>query len=193
MLTGRVHSVMDSLLLAQLNEGNESAFIALYDKYWNNVFDEAYKRTGHRDQAKDIAQEVFTAMWIRCSETPIDNLPAWLYIVTKNLVYKLFQEQERFTPISELLTELKSYGSSADALILEKELNSAYNLLVSSLPEQQRIIFKMRYQDDLTPSEIASKLSLSPKTVRNHLGRALRKLRTTFMLIQLLMIIGGFS
>lgn len=182
---------MDSLLLAQLSEGSKSAFNALYEKYWNNVFDEAYKRTGHRDQAKDIAQEVFTSMWIRCTDTPIDNLPAWLYTVTKNQVYKLFQDQERFTPLSDLLTELKSYGDSTDALILDKELNSAYEALVSSLPEQQRIIFKMRYQDHLTPPEIASKLSLTPKTVRNHLGRALRKLRTAFIVIQLLMIIGG--
>lgn len=184
---------MDSLLLAQLSEGSKSAFNALYEKYWNNVFDEAYKRTGHRDQAKDIAQEVFTAMWIRCTDTPIDNLPAWLYTVTKYQVYKLFQDQEHFTPLTDLLTELKSYGGRADALILDKELNSAYEALISSLPEQQRIIFKMRYQDDLTPPEIASKLSLTPKTVRNHLGRALRKLRTTFMLIQLLIIIGGNS
>ena len=51
----------------------------------------------------------------------------------------------------------------------------------------------MRFQDNLTAYPIASKLSLSLKTVRNHLGRALRKLRTTFMLIQLLMIIGGFN
>ena len=193
MLTGRVHCVTDSLLLAQLKEGSEVAFDTLYEKYWSSVFDEAYKRTGHRDQAKDIAQEVFTSMWIRCADCPVENLPAWLYTVTKNQVYKLFQAQERFIPISDLLNELKSYGDSADALILNKELNSAYEALIASLPEQQRIIYKMRYQDDLTPSEIASKLSLSPKTVRNHLGRALRKLRTTFMLIQLLMIIGGFN
>lgn len=191
MLTGKAHTVLDSLLLAQLKEGSESAFDALYEKYWNNVVDEAYKRTGHRDQAKDIAQEVFTAMWIRGTETPIDNLPAWLYTVTKNQVYKLFRDQERFTPISDLLSELESYGERADALILEKELYRTYEALIASLPDQQRIIFKMRYQDELSPDEIASKLNLSPKTVRNHLGRALRKLRTTFMLIQLLMILGG--
>ncbi len=191
MLTGKVHTVSDSLLLAQLKDGNDSAFDALYEKYWSNVVDEAYKRTGHRDQAKDIAQEVFTAMWIRGTETTIDNLPAWLYTVTKNQVYKSFRDQERFIPITDLLSELESYGDRADAVILEKELHRAYEALLSSLPEQQRIIFRMRYQEDLTPPEIASKLNLTPKTVRNHLGRAIRKLRTTFMLLQLLMILGS--
>ncbi len=190
MLTGKTHTVEDSLLLAHLKEGDESAFDTLYEKYWNNVVDEAYKRTGHRDQAKDIAQEVFTAMWIRGTETPIDNLPAWLYTVTKNQVYKLYRNQERFTPIADLIVELESYGDLADAGILEKELRRAHNALIASLPDQQRIIFKMRYQEELSPNEIAAKLSLTPKTVRNHLGRALRKLRTSFMLLQLLLILG---
>jgi len=47
----------------------------------------------------------------------------------------------------------------------------------------------MRYQDELSPDEIALKLELSPKTIRNHLGRAKLKLRTTFMLFQLLVIL----
>ena len=193
MLTGKVHTAQDSLLLMQMQAGNKLAFDALYEKYWSYVLDEAYKRTGHKDHAKDIAQEVFTSMWVRGTETSIENLPAWLYTVTRNQVYKLFQNQERFIPIPDLLSELESYGERADAALLEKELYRTYEALVASLPDQQRVIFKMRYQDDLTPSEIASKLSLSQKTVRNHLGRALRKLRTTFMLVELLILLGGNS
>ncbi len=191
MLTGKVQSTQDSLLLTQLSEGSKYAFDILYEKYWSNVVDEAYKRIGDMDHAKDIAQEVFTSMWIRGTETPIENLPAWLYTVTKNHVYKLIQKQERFVPMPDLLSELESYDDRADAAILEKELLQTYEDLIASLPDQQRIIFKMRYNDDLSPPEIASKLSLTPKTVRNHLGRALIKLKTTFMLIQLLIVLGG--
>ena len=189
MLAGKVHTVQDSLLLIQLSEGSNHAFDTLYEKYWSNVVDEAYKRIGDRDQAKDIAQEVFTSMWTRGTETPIENLPAWLYTVTKNHVYKVIQKQERFVPIPDLLSELESYNDRADAAIVEEELLRAYEALIASLPDQQRIIFKMRYQDELSPNEIASKLNLSPKTIRNHLGRALIKLRTIFMLVELMLIL----
>ena len=189
MLTGKVHTVQDSLLLIQLSEGSRNAFDTLYEKYWSSVVNEAYKRIGDRDQAKDIAQEVFTSMWTRGTETPIENLPAWLYTVTKNHVYKVIQKQERFVPIPDLLSELESYNDRADAAIIEKELLRAYEILIESLPDQQRIIFKMRYQDELSPVEIASNLSLSPKTVRNHLGRALVKLRTIFMLVEVMLIL----
>lgn len=191
MLIGKIHSVEDSLLLLKLGQGSEDAFEVIYEKYWSNVFDEAYKRIGDRDLAKDIAQEVFTSMWIRGTETPIENLPAWLYTVTKNNVYKQIQKQERFVPISDLLSELQNNGASADALIVEKQLILAYKCLIDSLPNQQRIIFKMRYQDEFSPDEIALKLKLSPKTVRNHLGRAILKLKTNFLMLQLAMILLG--
>jgi len=193
MLTKNVPTVQDSLLLLQLQEGNKLAFDALYEKYWDYVVNEAYKRIGHKDHAKDIAQEVFTAMWIRGNDTLIENLPAWLYTVTRNHVFKLFHNQERFTPIPDLLSELESCGERADAAILEKELYRTYEALVASLPDQQRLIFKMRYQEEFTPLEIASRLNLNQKTVRNHLGKALQKLRTAFMMLQLLIILGSFN
>jgi len=93
MLVGKVHTVQDNLLLIKLSEGCKHAFDALYEKYWSNVFDEAYKRIGDRDRAKDIAQEVFISMWTRGTETPIENLPAWLYTVTKNHVYKVIKSR----------------------------------------------------------------------------------------------------
>lgn len=189
MLRGKFHTDGDSILLFQLGQGSEEAFERLYEKYWSNVFDEAYRRIGDRDLAKDIAQEVFTSMWVRGTENPIDNLPAWLYSVTRNNVYKQMQKKERFVPLPDLLSELQTYGCWADTLIVEKQLLLTYKALIDSLPNQQRIIFKMRYQDEFSPNEIALKLKLSPKTVRNQLGRAIVKLKTTLLMVQLAMFL----
>ena len=189
MLTGKKHTIEDDLLLFQLNEGSCYAFDSLYEKYWSNVVDEAYKRLGDKDEAKDIAQEVFTAMWIRSRETPIENLPAWLYAVTRNQVYKLLRKQERFVPIPDLMCELESADGGADSILIQKELLRVYESMLASLPDQQRVIFNMRYKDELHPDIIALDLNLSPKTVRNHLGRALVKLKTSFMSFQFVMIL----
>lgn len=186
MLTGKKHTVQDGMLLAQLREGSKDAFDRLYEKYWKDVVDEAYKRLGDEDDAKDTAQEVFTSLWIRKSEVPILNFPGWLYTVTKNQVFHRIQKQGRYVEIPDILSGLKTCGSHADSAILEKELISSYEALIASLPKQQRVIFKMRYQDDLFPDEIALKLDLSSKTVRNHLGRALVKVKAMLMLFQIL-------
>jgi RNA polymerase sigma-70 factor (ECF subfamily) len=189
MSIGESHAFSDNILLVELGKGSVKAFEELYEKYWSNVFDEAYKRIGDRDLAKDIAQEVFMSMWTRGTEIPIENLPAWLYTVTKNNVFKLIKKQERFVPIPDLLSELQNHEGWADALIVEKQLIATYKTLIESLPSQQCVIFKMRYEDELTPNEIALKLKLSPKTVRNHLGRAIYKLKTTLMIVQLAMML----
>ncbi len=191
MLGSKVHNSDDTALLIQMREGMRSAFDSLYEKYKKDVFNEAYKRLNDADQAKDITQDVFTALWINGSRKAIDNLPGYLYVAIKNNVYRLIQRQEKFVPIPDLLLELHSDKEHADAEILYNELVNAYEDLVGSLPEQQRIIYKMRFDDQLNPDEIAATLNLSPKTVRNHLGRAITRLRTAFLLIQLVFLFVG--
>lgn len=186
-MTGHLQSEQDRLLLIQLSEGSSNAFDSVYEKYWDKVIDEAYKRIGDRDLAKDVAQEVFTSLWTRNKEIKIDNLRAWLYTVTRNNVFKIIQKQERYVSMPDLLSELNSYNDRADAAIVEKELKRSHDALVASLPDQQRTVFKMRYNDELTPQEIASQLDLSQKTVRNHLGRALMKLKASIFVVQLLL------
>jgi RNA polymerase sigma factor (sigma-70 family) len=191
MLSKKAHSAEDTLLLAQLREGMRSAFDTLYDKYKADVFNEVYKRLGSVDQAKDVTQDVFIALWTKGADTVIHNLPGYFYIAIRNNVFRLMERQRKFVPIPELLSELKGNSQSADAAVLYKELRTKYEALVDNLPEQQRIIYRLRYDDQLTPEEIAQKLHLSPKTVRNHLGRALTRLKAAFLLAQVIFWMTG--
>ena len=192
MLGTRQHSAEDSLLLSQMRTGSSTAFDTLYDKYKKEVFNEAYKRLNDIEQAKDITQDIFIALWVKASESPIDNLPGYLYTAIKNNVIRFLQRAGKFLPLPDLLQELHhSHSNHADADLLYKELVKAYHAVVESLPEQQRIIYKMRYEDNLDPKEIARKLHLSEKTVRNHLGRALSRLRPLVVLIPLVLWLGN--
>lgn len=191
MLRGKVHQTEDTHLLAELQKGDTQAFSALYDKYWADVLDEAYRRLQNLDQAKDIAQEVFIGLWSAARSIRINNLPAWLHTVVRNQVLKTMRTQGRFVSIGEMVDELAHYAEDADAAVLHRELVSAFERLIETLPHQQRLIFRMRYQQDLSPDEIAERLDLSPKTVRNHLGRALSKLRLAFFFMQVFLFISG--
>jgi len=191
MLAGKKHSKEDSELLLALGSGSHSAFRALYEKYWSTVLDEAFKRLGDPDQAKDVVQEVFASLWFKADTLGIKNLPAWLTTVTKNQVFNTLKKENRFVPFPEIFAELESYGDDTDAGLLRKELSNAYNALINALPEQQRIILNMRYKEGLSPDEISKRLNISPKTVRNHLGRALAKLKTGILLLNIFLFISG--
>jgi RNA polymerase sigma-70 factor (family 1) len=186
MLGDRTHTVNDTLLLSQLRNGTRSAFDALYERYKVDVFNEAYKRLSDPDQAKDIVQDIFTSLWVKGTTTIIENLPGYLYISIRNNVYRFLQQQQRFTPIADLLTELGSDQNRADAKVLQHELARTYQQLIERLPEQQRIIYRMRYEENLSTDEIAQQLNISNKTVRNHLGRALARLKSAFFILQII-------
>ena len=183
------HQAEDALLLQQLSEGNKSAFNILYDKYWKQVFDAAYKRLNDVDSSQDIAQEVFTQLWIRGSQTKIENLPAYLYVAARNTVFKFLEKQGRYTSIPELVNQIEDPLDRADADIIFTEFLKAFNALTDALPPQQRIIFKMRFEDDLSSQQIADKLLISPKTVRNQLGKALATLRTALLLLYFILFL----
>lgn len=192
-----ISATEDSLLMLQIREGNRDAFDALYRKHWKAVYNAAYKRLGSYDQAKDTAQDVFIQFWIqqtsRPSAHPIDNVPAYLYAAVRNHVLKWMEREKKFVPIPELLLHLESRRDHADAQVRYNELRAAFDNVVDRFPQQQQVIFRMRYDYDLSSDEIADKLNVSPKTVRNQLGRALSKLKTALFIAMAYMCSFSFA
>ncbi|MHA4895282.1 RNA polymerase sigma factor [Pedobacter sp. PWIIR3] len=178
----------DSTILLQLSGGDQSAFDALYDRHWQLVFNTAFKRLGEVEKAKDITQDVFIQLLTRKETSPIQNLRAYLLVATRNAVFKAMEKGSRITFTDESATEVPDQSGSADAAIKHREFLQNFNELVNNLPEQQRIIFKMRFEEELTSVEIADRLQISPKTVRNQLGKALNTLRSTLYLLPFFII-----
>jgi len=158
-----VHTVEDTLLLARLKDSDKKAFDSLYTKYWEFVFNNAYKRLTNVILAEDVVQEVFAQLWLRRTQEAIKNLPAYFYIAARNQVYKLQRKEQQYVPVTEIVEEVKSQYESADAQLLYKELLAAYKGLVERLPPQQREIFEMKYNENLEAKEIAERLQVSPK------------------------------
>ena len=179
----------DKLLLQQLRDGSTFAYRTLYYKYWEQTYNNIYKRLKDQEQAEDLTQDVFMQLWLKREETLIENLPAYLYVTARNSVYKLMGKQSRFVPIDELLENLAKAENQTDARLLKNEFMSAYEALIDTLPAGQQAIFRMRYNDGLSPDEIAEALNLSPKTVRNQLGKALVRVKSALGLLSLLAIL----
>ena len=191
MFIGEDDKVQDKLLLLKLKEGNTDAFDALYEKYWKEIYTAAFKRLQDPAQAKDITQDVFLQLWLKREENNIDNLPAYLFTATKNKVYNWMEKERRFTPVPELLLQLKTSHDQTDAEILRKEFMKAYEALIDTLTQSQQQIFRMRYQQDLSTSEIAELLDISRKTVQNQLGKAVAQLRASLLLVSLVILINA--
>jgi RNA polymerase sigma-70 factor (family 1) len=187
-------SAEDSVLLAHLNEGSKPAFDVIYNKYWKLVYQTALKRLSNPEKAQDVAQDVFVQLWVRSNKATIENLPAYLLVSARNGVFKLIEKEARLIIVpEESSSTVESPFDRADNAIIQKEFLEAFEKLIDALPAQQRIIFKMRFEEDLNSQQIADILNISPKTVRNQLGKMLSSLRKSILLINLLLSIYYFN
>jgi RNA polymerase sigma-70 factor (ECF subfamily) len=140
------------------------------------VFSIALRILGDRFLAEETAQDVFLELHAKLDELDSDDhVLNWLRRATVHRSIDRIRQRERrpevVTDPGEL-PELAVEASPGDPL-----LSRQIRQLVASLPETPRAVIVMRYQEDMTPDEIAAVLSMPVATVKSHLRRTLQLLR----------------
>lgn len=190
MLKRDIHS--DDELLSLLRADDRKAFTEIYKKYWQDLFNGAYKRLMNREQCQDIVQIVLSDLWRRRNEIFIQDLPAYLHTAVR---YQVFRQIARKPSQSVFLDEFEGLITSndhADENLLEKETLGLVKLWVDALPQKRRAIFLMYSQEELSTREIAAKLGVSQKTVQNQLTTAFHMLKMRLAQFLALVIIAYF-
>lgn len=178
----------DGTLVRLLTQGDEGAFTALYERWFEVVYSNSFKRLKDPDKAKDIVQDVFLKLWNNRLDLSIKDLKSYLFIAVRNGVLNLIEKEGRFTPIDTLLLHLQASVHTAEASVLRHELLESYHAMVNSLPEGKRVIFKMYYEEEMDTAEIAEKLNVTRKTVQNQLRSAVMQIRSGLGVILLLIL-----
>jgi len=88
---------------------------------------------------------------------------------------------------------LDSGENSTDSYIREKELAAIIEKEIYNLPSKMREIFLLSRKDNLSNNEIAARLDISEKTVRNQLSTALKTLKTKLGLATFLLLLIHFK
>ncbi len=138
------------------------------------VYSLAYHSTGNAAEAEELAQDVFLELFrnLAAIETPA-HLTFWLRRVTSRKCVDWSRKERRRPRVGlEDAPEPAVAEGRADTLLSE-----ALQRLVASLPETQRQIVVLRYQEELDPADIAEVLGMPVNTVKSHLHRSLALLR----------------
>lgn len=190
---------VDEDVLFRLKQGDESAFESIYWKYNSWVFNFIHSLLFDKSLAEDLTQTVFLKIWEkRESIDPELGFDSYLFAIARNLVYK--ETENRLQ--SELLSDtLKEHSANHDSLTEENidadSLREYINNLIEKLPPSRRQIFQLSRHAHLSNKEIASRLSISEKTVETQLYRALRFLKQKLsedphLAILLLVLVKGY-
>ena len=178
----------DNELIAGVKLGNQQAFESLFNKYWEKAYNQAYKRLKNEEDAKDVVQEFFAAIWLKRESISIDNFIAYLHTSIRNNTLKLLQKQKTDHSFLNVENTLQETSALPDTAIVIQEFLQAYNDLLETLTPQCRTIFQMKFNEQLSTKEIALKLNIKRKTVQNHLGKAINQLKLSLLRLLILVI-----
>jgi RNA polymerase sigma-70 factor (ECF subfamily) len=161
-------------LLSQALAGDTVAFGALVRSQQRAVYSLALRMLSDRQQAEDLAQEVFLRLYRNLSSVgSLAHLSFWLRKVTLNGAIDRLRREARYEAVPlDQAGDIAGDATDADPL-LENRLRS----LLGQLAPAPRAVLLLRYQEDLDPTEIARTLSMSVNMVKSHLKRSLAQLR----------------
>lgn len=149
-------------------------FHALLRRHKDMVFSIALHHLQNREAAEEVAQDVFFQLHQKLSGIESDTHAVnWLRkVATTRSIDCLRRGKVRASVPLEDAPEPATPADPADPLLGRK-----LRVLIASLPEKPRSVMILRFQEDLTPEEIAKTLGMPIGTVKSHLQRSLATLR----------------
>lgn len=186
--------ISETELLSLLRRGEHTAMEDIYQYYWEDVLDAAYKRLRDEEIAQDICQEIFISLWENRERVQVKGpLSAYFLGAVKYRVINYFrssQIKEKHQEDLRLLVYGETEFSAAEGLML-KELHQQVEEAIQELPEKMRVVFSMSRQEEKSIREIAEELDLSAQTVKNQISSALKvmKKRLSYLVFLLLILL----
>lgn len=176
--------------MSDLQNGEEDAFVKIYDAFWQKTYTIAYQRVRSKAIAEELTQNLFLKLWENRGHLIVSDLENYLFIAIKNSVIDHIKSGIRFNKYTEhyqAFVNRKFDSLSED--IKFNDLQEAINKGLAYLPEKTQIVFKLNRFENWPLEKISSHLNLSEKTVGYHLTKSLKFIRCylkEFMLVVLL-------
>ncbi len=170
--------------LKRLAGGDEKAFNTIYQRYSSILFNAAMVYVKDTGTAQDIVQQVFLKIWEkRAGAVGIDSFHYYLIVTSRNLIYDRFRKTNvEVRKIAELARqEANNFAGTGADLAEEREHARIFETAISTLPPQQRKIYLLIQEEQLSYKETAVALGLSMFTVKKHLELARRSVRRYVM------------
>lgn len=162
----------EKLILIRLKGGDKEVYSEIYELYVDSIFRFIYFRTGNKEIAEDLTQEVFLRFIEIVDKEHITQIRPYLYKIARNLVidhYKQVKNDVQIEKVDYILTEEGKTETDAELVITQKAL--------FKLKEEWRELIIMKHVNGLSHNEIAKVLGKSNVYIRVNLHRAIKALK----------------
>jgi RNA polymerase sigma-70 factor (ECF subfamily) len=156
----------------------ESVLSNLYEEYYDKIARYAYLRVGEKDEAEDIAGEVFLRALKSLKSYRERGIPmqAWLFRIAHNLVVDYFRKMPRYQTVP--IYDVQIEGGVDPATEAERNAEVArVQTAMEQLTREQREVLRLRFFGELTSKETGKVMNKSDGAVREMQRAAIEKLR----------------
>lgn len=165
------------LYMKQWLNGDEIAFKGIMDRYYHRMRAFAFQMTRNREDAEELAMNAFFKLWqnknrIKNISKPDDYL---FGILRREVIAHARKKTVVLEPMDQM--ELNQLGTTEELQINLKDIKNKYQEALKKLSPQQKLIFKMSREQELSQLEIAKKTGLAINTIGNHMNAALKIFR----------------
>jgi len=173
-------TIQDTELLMQFRnvETKERAFTAIIKKYQEKLYWHIRRMVVEHEDANDVLQNVFIRVWNGLENFREDSqLYTWLYRIATNECLSYLEQQKRKSTLS--FDEMESGLSNkivADKYFDPNKLEWKLQLAIQQLPEKQRVVFTLRYYDEMPYEEMSRVLDTSEGALKASYHHAVKKI-----------------
>jgi RNA polymerase sigma-70 factor (ECF subfamily) len=170
----------ESKLIEQVTQGNERAFLAIYDRYASRVYGLTLHILNDPMLAEEATQDTFLKLWSRARQYLAEKGPflPWLLTMARRVALDRLRLESRRPVLSDSNDpeDAWRYLPDLETMTEESRWRSLY-FAVQSLHADQRKVIELAYYQGMSQSEIAEVLGWPLGTVKTRLRAAMEKLR----------------
>ena len=182
----------DEIIWGKIRQKDIKAFEGYYNKHYKAFYLMACKYLKDSKLAEEVVNDVFMKIWEDCDKITIQiSLKSYLYKAIINRSINLLQKIKKEALLRIDLNLVHDEGYELKQME-ENELKIKLYAAIDQLPEQCKKVFQMSRFEELKQQEIADKLGISIKTVKNHITHALKEISKSvgnFMFLTVLFIV----
>ena len=154
-------------------------FAERYHQYFPRVFAYVYGRVHNVHTTEDLVADVFERAYLKAGSLRNEEaFSTWLFTIARNVIISHGRKHGRETIVDpDVMKEIAPARASIESDLLQREELKAVSEMVRGFPQREQDIVSLKFDAELSNTQIAQIMDLSEANVRVILFRTLRKLR----------------
>lgn len=164
-------------IFAAIKRRDHGIFKQLFETYFKKMTLFAEYFLLDRDEAEDIAQEIFVDLWNNAPTlSNVSNLKSYLFVQVRNRCFNRLKHLHVEDNYSQWLAEAQAYAEIPEVEVDPELLQRVYDV-IDELPEQARQVFKSCVLEGKKYKDVAEEMGVSINTINTQMTRSYKYIR----------------